>query len=104
MNVPWPIWLVVIILGLEGVQNLLMIPQIPMAAVWLLAKILIITGLVLRWKAVFVFSLLICAYHVVVFAVAGAWGVAGTNLLLFLLTASTWSWFFPAKNTSEPEA
>ena len=31
-EVPWQIWVVVVMLGLEGVGNLLLIPQVPAAA------------------------------------------------------------------------
>ena len=45
-NVPWQIWVVVALLVLEAVSNLLLIPVIPAAAFWLLAKCLFIVGLV----------------------------------------------------------
>ena len=94
MNIPWQIWIVVFLLGLEGIGNILMIPAYPPAIIWLLAKIVLITGLLCRWKAIFIISLFLSLQHAILFAVYLQLGVAFTNLLLFVLTVTTWNWFF----------
>jgi len=94
MNIPWQIWIVVFLLGLEAIGNILMIPEYPQAITWLVAKIVIITGLLLRWKAIFIISLFLALLHAIVFAVYQHLGVAFINLLLFVLTVTTWNWFF----------
>ena len=55
-SVPWQIWVVVALLSLEGIGNLLAIPSMPIAAVWLFLKCLFVAGLVNRWKWVFALS------------------------------------------------
>jgi len=94
MNIPWQIWIVVFLLGLEAIGNVLMIPAYPQAIIWLAAKIVIITGLLCRWKAVFILSLFLSLHHAIFFAVHQQLGVAFTNFLLFVLTVTTWNWFF----------
>ena len=94
MNIPWQIWIVVIILGFEAIGNILMIPEYPQAIVWLAAKIVIVTGLFCRWKAVFFIFLFLALLHTIVFAANQYLGVAFTNFLLFVLTVTIWNWFF----------
>src|SRR5260370_672933 len=67
-GVPWQIWIVVLFLGLEGVGNLLSIPQEPAAARWLAAKCLFITGLICGWRWVFVLFLAVAGVHVLAFS------------------------------------
>jgi len=49
-HVPWQTWVVVIMLGLEGIGDLFTIPTTLIAASWLLAKCLFIVGLLKRWR------------------------------------------------------
>jgi predicted Ser/Thr protein kinase len=93
-KVPWQIWIVVILLGLEGVGNLMSIPRQPQAALWLIAKGIFITGLLLRWRPVwFVFSV-ISIFHVIAFLQHQPI-VALLNLILLALVVSTYSFYFP---------
>ena len=39
-EVPWQIWAVVVLLGLEGVSNYLMLEKQPLVIIWLAAKVL----------------------------------------------------------------
>lgn len=93
-NVPWQIWVVVVMLGLEGVGNLLAIPQQPAAAGWAAAKVLFIAGLIGGWRWVFVLFLAVTALHVVAFGTVAP-VVAAMNLLIMVLVASAFRHFFP---------
>ncbi len=91
---PGPIWMVVVLLGLEGVGNLFEIPGQPAAAVWLAAKILFVTGLIRGWAWVYILFLISAALHVLEFA-APAPFVAFVNLALMALVGSSHRHFFP---------
>lgn len=93
-GVPWPIWVVVLLLGLEGVGNLLAIPGQPAAAVWLAAKCLFIAGLIRGWRWVFVLFLVVAGYHVLAFSTLAPFA-ALLNLAIVLLAASCFRRFFP---------
>ena len=77
-SVPWQIWVVVVLLGLEGLGNLLSIPDQPIAAYWFLAKVLFITGLLKGWRFVYILFLIIAGYHVI--------GFLGINIVASMLT------------------
>ncbi|MBA2671126.1 MAG: hypothetical protein H0U67_12200, partial [Gemmatimonadetes bacterium] len=89
------IWVVIAILALEGIGNFMRIPRQPEALGWFLAKVLLITGLLLRWRPVYILALLLTAIHVVFFAAAGSPIVAILNLVLLGLVARTWYFYFP---------
>jgi hypothetical protein len=90
--VPWQIWIVVLLLGLEGIGNLFLIPEQPAALFWLLGKVLFITGLLKRWLWVYGIFLAICVIHVVYFLSINP--IASVmNLLLILLAASARSFY-----------
>jgi hypothetical protein len=93
-GVPWPIWIVVLFLGLEGVGNLLAIPYQPAAAGWLAFKALAIVGLIRGWRWVFVLFLVVAGYHALAFGTVAPF-VASLNLALVLLAGSSLRHFFP---------
>ncbi len=94
-RVPWQIWVVVAYLGFEGVfGNLSMIPQNPMAITWFAAKCLFITGLLRRWRWVFVMFLLEGAMHVFGFLAIAPF-VTLLNLFLVALVFSAGEYYFP---------
>ena len=90
---PWQIWIVVALLVSEGVGNLLNIPRQPMAAIWLAAKILFITGLLLRWRPVFVLVLIVSVIHVIYFSLTVPL-VGLLNQALLILVASAYRFYF----------
>ena len=96
-KVPWQIWVVVVLLGLEGLNNLLLIPTIPIAAFWLAAKVVLILGLIKGWKWVFILALILCTIHTIFFALSAPI-VALMNLVLLGLVASAWRFYFPGNN------
>ncbi|MBT5925304.1 MAG: hypothetical protein HOH33_01650 [Verrucomicrobia bacterium] len=112
--IPWQIWFVVFILGLEGIANLFAIPTQPMAVIWVFGKVLFITGLLLRWRPVYVLVLVVCLIHGLVFYVPqpfgiqsfgphtfgsltlfgpNPWGVL-VNLILLILLGSQFRFYF----------
>ena len=93
-ELPWQLWVVVGLLALEGIGNFIAMITQPIAAVWLGAKIIIITGFFLRWKAIFVLSLLLSALHVAAFLRAAPI-IASLNLVCFILVAMSFRHFFP---------
>lgn len=101
LRVPWQIWVVVALLALEGLGNLLSLPKQPQALIWLAAKVLFITGLLLRWRAVFVLFLVVSAVHVVYFA-RPVPAAAILNFLLLALVLSTYRNYFPGDQTPSP--
>jgi len=91
---PWQLWVVTVLLVLEGLLgNLPMMFTYPIAAIWLAAKVLFIAGFFLRWRAVFVLFLIVGSLHVLAFAIAAP-VVALLNLVLVVLVASTKHYFF----------
>ncbi len=96
-SVPWQIWVVVGLLGLEGLGNLFDIPRQPQAAIWLLAKVLFITGLLRRWRPVFVLNLVVAGIHVIYFAFHGPIA-ALLNLVLLVLVGSAYRFYFDESN------
>jgi hypothetical protein len=99
-RLPWQIWTVAALLGIEGLGNLAAIPYMPIAAFWLAAKCILIYGLLKGWKWVFVMSLLLTALHALYFAVPAPI-VAALNLALFVLLLSAWRFYFPRKCETE---
>ncbi len=91
---PWQIWVAVLMLGLEASGNLLSIPREPIALLWLGVKALLITGLLLKWRPVFVLALLLTGIHIIYFASANP-VAAFTNLLLLGLIGSAFRFYFP---------
>ena len=83
--VPWQIWVVVVLLAIEGVGNLNEIPKQPQAIEWFLAKCLFVVGLVRGWKWLFIYFLAGAAIHVLYFLSRSPF-VAMENLLLMGLT------------------
>jgi len=95
-NIPWQIWIVVVLLALEGVDDVLSMSDLFVAAFWIAAKCLFIVGLTRRSKCVFVLFLIIAAFHVLVFS-SQAFFTAFVNLALFVLTFSAVRHYFPMK-------
>jgi hypothetical protein len=89
-SIPWQIWIVVVLLGLEGISNLL-----NLEILWLAAKVLFIIGLLRSWKWVYVVFLAIGALHVIYFAQAGAFVVSSINLILVILALWVFRHYFP---------
>lgn len=96
-NIPWQIWVVVVLLAWEGIGNLFMIPKYPWAATWLLAKVFFIIGLLRAWRWLFIAFLIIAGIHVLYFGAAGAWLVSFLNLILIILAYSAKRHFFHIK-------
>ena len=94
LPVPWQIWVVVVLLGLEGVSNLFQALDHPIALYWFSAKVLFITGLLKAWKWVFVIFLVVCLQHVIVFLGINVMASA-MNLILIGLTISARRYYFP---------
>ena len=92
-DVPWQIWVVVALLALEGVGNLLYIPQQPMALIWLGAKCLFIFGLLKRWRWVFCLYVIIGVMHVLSFLLQAPLA-ALINLAMVVLVLSTYRFYF----------
>ena len=84
----------VVLLAPEGVSNLFLIPDQPIAFYWLSGKILFITGLLKAWKWVFVLFLAVALQHVIVFLGINVMGSA-MNLILVGLTISARRYYFP---------
>ena len=96
-DVPWQIWVVVVILAAEGLlSNLPAILKTPIAAFWLLAKCVLILGLLKRWRWVFILCLVLGAIHTLYFSIPAP-VVALINLVLVLLVASSLRFYFPKK-------
>jgi hypothetical protein len=93
-EVPWQILVVVALLALEGLGNLLSIPNQPVALIWLGAKCLFIVGLLKRWRWVFCLSVIIGAIHVLFFMLHSPL-VALINLLIIVLILSSFRFYFP---------
>jgi len=94
--IPWQIWVVVALLAAEGLlNNVPLILRYPMALVWLAGKALFITGLLRRWRWVYVLSMAVTALHVVAFISAPY--IAFINLMLLALQASAWRFYFPKR-------
>ena len=100
-RVPWQLWIAVTMLSLEGVGNLLSIPQEPLAAYWLAAKCLFVVGLIRGWPWVFVLFLVFAGLHVVGFSTQAP-SIAFLNLVLVLLVGSALRFFFPADQRYRP--
>ena len=98
-SVPWQIWVVVALLGLEGINNLFMIPTEPQAIIWLAAKVVFILGLIMRWKWVFCLSVIVGGIHVIFFLIPAPI-VALINLVLIALTISSYRFYFSPQITS----
>jgi hypothetical protein len=95
-EVPWQIWVVVALLCLEGVGNLLAIPQQPMALIWLGAKCIFVLGLLKRWKWVFCLFVLIGGIHVLYFMLQAPL-VALINLVMIAFVFSSFRFYFPSQ-------
>ena len=83
-------------LVIEGIGNLLLIPTVPAALWWFLAKCLFITGLVRGWKWVFCLFLVVSVIHVLYFLQSAPF-VASANLFLIVLVATAFRFYFPSK-------
>lgn len=93
--VPWQIWVVVVLLALEGIGNLFSIPDQPAALFWLLGKCLFITGLLKRWIWVYGLFLAVCVLHVIYFL--PVLPIASLmNLILIGLAVSARKFYFTA--------
>lgn len=97
-TVPWQLWVVIALLGVEGIGNALHMFANPVAATWPAAKILSAIGFIRRWRPVYVYFLIVSAIHVIGF-VPRAPVIALINLVLLLLVASQYYWFFPKRVT-----
>ena len=95
--VPWQLWVASALLAIEGILgNLPLILSQPVAAIWLAAKIVFITGFFLRWRPVYVIYLIVGSLHVLAFGTSAPF-VAFLNLVLVVLVASTKGYFFGAR-------
>lgn len=95
-DVPWQIWVVVALLALEGIGNLLYLPQQPMALIWLGAKCLFILGLLKRWRWVFCLFMVIGGIHVLLFLLSAPL-VALINLAMVVLALCSFRFYFPSR-------
>jgi hypothetical protein len=96
-DIPWQIWVVVVVLAVEGViHNLALIPKYPIAAFWFAGKCLLIYGLLKSWRCVFVAFLVIGAMHAIFFAVQAP-AIGFMNLALVVLTAPAMRFYFPKR-------
>lgn len=95
-EVPWQIWVVVVLLGLEGISNLLTISQQPQALIWLAAKCIFILGLLKGWKWVFCLFVVIAGVHVLYFMLLAPL-VALLNLVLIAFVLWSFRFYFPRK-------
>ena len=94
-DAPWQIWVVVAVLGLEGLLgNLPAIAHNLVALWWLTAKVLFIAGLLNRWRWVFVLNIVVGILHVLAFSTSAPF-IAFINLVLVLLVASSMRFYFP---------
>lgn len=99
-DVPWQIWVVVVVLSAEGLLgNLPAIPSNPAAATWFAAKCLFVVGLLKGWRLVFCLNLVIGMLHVLAFSTSAPF-VAFLNLVLVLLVASSHRYYFPKHEPS----
>ncbi|MBN2591218.1 MAG: hypothetical protein JXA96_15245 [Sedimentisphaerales bacterium] len=98
-NVPWQIWVVVALLGLEGLNNLLIIPTQLQAIIWLAVKVIFILGLIKGWKWVFCLSVIVGGIHVLFFLIPAPI-TALMNLVLIALTISSYRFYFSSPITS----
>jgi hypothetical protein len=95
-RVPWQLWVAIVMLALEGIGNLFAIPDMPIAAYWLAAKVLFIFGFIHGWRLVYILFLIVAANHVLVFA--STLPIASfLNLVLMLLVGSAYRHFFPSR-------
>lgn len=103
-DAPWQIWVVVTVLGLEGLLgNFPAIAHNLVALWWLAAKVLFITGLLNRWRWVFVLNIVVGILHVLAFSTSAPF-VAFINLVLVLLVASSMRFYFPRESPLPPRA
>jgi hypothetical protein len=102
-GIPWQIWVVVVMPGLEGIGNVLSIPEIPAAAFWAAAKCLFIIGLTKRWKWMFVLFLIVGCIHVWYFSMQAPFA-AFLNLILVVLVGSQRLYYFPLKSSGQDAA
>ena len=93
--IPWQIWIVVVLLGLEGIGNLF-----NLEILWLAAKVLFITGLLKQWKWVYLVFVAIGVLHVIYFAEAGALVLSLINLILIILALWVFRHYFPKEATN----
>jgi hypothetical protein len=95
-DVPWQIWIVIAVLALEGVGNLLIIPQQPMALIWLAAKCIFILGLLKRWRWVFCMFVVVGIVHIVFFMLQAP-VAALLNLAIVVLALTSFRFYFPSQ-------
>jgi hypothetical protein len=102
-RIPWQIFVVSTVLGLYGIGDLLDFLQNcqPAPGIWLLAKCFFITGLLRRWWWMYIVYLTVGTVHVLVFSI-DAPVVAMINLILVLLVASTYRFYFPPAAHQSP--
>lgn len=91
--VPLPLWIVVVLLVLEGIGNLQMALSQPIALWWLIAKVLFISGLLRGWRWVFYLFLIIAGHHAWFFW-SGNSAAAALNLVLIVATLASWRHFY----------
>ena len=98
-DVPWQLWVVIVILSLEGIGNLFSIPTLPIASMWLGSKILFVWGFVRRWRVVYVLFCVVAALHVLAFSGPAPF-IAFLNLVILILAVSQYRLFFSLKSAS----
>jgi len=100
-KLPWQVWVVIAMLALEGLGNLIAIPKQPQALFWLAAKVLFIAGLLRRWRTVYILTMVFAGAHVVHFASPSP-VAALLNLILIVLLAYVYRFYFPRVETASP--
>ena len=94
-SVPWQIWVVIAMLGIEGLGNFFAIFYRPIALGWLARKILFIVGLLSRWRWVFCLFLVIAWVHFIVLLMNCIFAAAILNLILIILATLSIRFYFP---------
>jgi len=95
-DVPWQIWIVVAVLALEGAGNLLIIPQQPVALIWLGAKCVFILGLLKGWRWAFCLFVVVGIAHILFFMLQAP-VVALLNLAIVAVALSSFRFYFPSQ-------
>jgi hypothetical protein len=98
-DVPWQLWVVIVLLSVEAIGNLLLIPRTPIAALWLGAQLLFVWGFIRRWRVAYVLFCISTALHVLAFSRSAPF-VSFLNLVTLILAISQHRLFFPAQSAA----
>lgn len=94
--VPWQLWVVIAVLVMNGIGNAMQISARPIAAAWLAANALFVFGLIRRWRLIYVLFVLVSASFMIWIAPSDPFSGL-MALVLLLLVASQYRWFFPTR-------